>query len=132
MKFRIACLLFLQMSVLVAWSQGTITGRVTKENGEALIGVTVAVKGAATATTTNNEGRYRITIPSGNASLLFSYVGSTGSANIMGCKNSCISKHFILPVYRAHIFIISQCIPCSTEVVHEGGAISRAARDLSD
>ena len=75
MKFRIACLLFLQMSVLVAWSQGTITGRVTKENGEALIGVTVAVKGAATATTTNNEGRYRITIPSGNASLLFSYVG---------------------------------------------------------
>ena len=63
------------MSVLVAWSQGTITGRVTKENGEALIGVTVAVKGAATATTTNNEGRYRITIPSGNASLLFSYVG---------------------------------------------------------
>lgn len=55
-----------------------VTGTVTKDKtGEALSGVTVTVKGTSTATTTDNEGHFRIRIPEGrsNPVLVFSYVG---------------------------------------------------------
>lgn len=61
-----------------AWSQTRqVTGRVTSDSArEAVSGATVAVKGANTITTTNNEGRYTITIPDrNNVVLVFSYVG---------------------------------------------------------
>lgn len=55
--------------------QCEITGRVTSENGEPLEGVTVTVKGTPVATTTNNEGNYRIVIPRDGTTLVFTSVG---------------------------------------------------------
>lgn len=54
--------------------QVSISGRVTDESGEPLVGVTVLVKGTATGTTTNNDGRYLIKVQSGEV-LHFSYLG---------------------------------------------------------
>src|SRR5438874_101312 len=52
-----------------------VTGRVTSaEAGDALRGVSVAVKGSRTGTTTDVGGNYAISVPD-NAILVFSYVG---------------------------------------------------------
>jgi len=52
----------------------TVTGTVSSLTGEKLAGVTVMVKGAATGTATDAEGKYQIAVPS-NATLVFSSVG---------------------------------------------------------
>ncbi|HEY4108879.1 SusC/RagA family TonB-linked outer membrane protein [Puia sp.] len=51
-----------------------ITGTITGENGEALSGVTVSVKGFATATSTDNNGAFTITAPE-KGTLVLSYIG---------------------------------------------------------
>ncbi|KAB5491400.1 TonB-dependent receptor [Flagellimonas hadalis] len=52
-----------------------ITGTVTDESGVPLPGATVFVKGTSTGTTTDFDGNYSITIPSGSSTIVFSYVG---------------------------------------------------------
>jgi TonB-linked SusC/RagA family outer membrane protein len=52
-----------------------ITGRVTAETGQPLAGVTVFAKGTTTGTFTDSDGRYKLSIPSGTISLVFSFVG---------------------------------------------------------
>ena len=53
----------------------TVSGRVTSDTGEGLPGATVVVKGTTNGTATDSEGRYSITVPDGNAVLVFSSIG---------------------------------------------------------
>jgi TonB-dependent starch-binding outer membrane protein SusC len=53
----------------------TVSGTVKDEAGTPLPGVTVLLKGTNKGTATNQEGSYKISIPDGNARLVFSYVG---------------------------------------------------------
>ncbi len=53
----------------------TITGTVKGENNESLPGVNVLLKGSTTGTATNAEGRYSLTAPDGNGTLVFSFIG---------------------------------------------------------
>jgi len=55
--------------------QQEISGRVTAETGEPLEGVTVRVKNSAIETMTNVNGDYRIAVPLGEATLVFSMLG---------------------------------------------------------
>lgn len=59
----------------IALAQRVITGKVTDEIGEPLIGATVVVKGASLGTTTNTNGIYSLTILEGNNVLVVSYTG---------------------------------------------------------
>jgi TonB-linked SusC/RagA family outer membrane protein len=60
----------------MAAAQGlTITGTVQDNNGDRLPGVTVLLKGATLAAPTDTEGRYSISVPGGNGTLVFSYIG---------------------------------------------------------
>ncbi|MGN6163204.1 MAG: SusC/RagA family TonB-linked outer membrane protein, partial [Flavisolibacter sp.] len=52
-----------------------ISGKVTGQNGEALAGVSVTVKGTSIGTATDANGNYAINVPDGSATLVFSYVG---------------------------------------------------------
>jgi TonB-linked SusC/RagA family outer membrane protein len=55
----------------------TVKGKVTDAtNGDALIGVSVGVKGTSTGTQTDVNGSFSLNVPS-NASLVFSYIGYT-------------------------------------------------------
>ncbi len=51
-----------------------ITGKVTNESGEPLVGVSITVKGSSTGTITDNLGNFELTVPE-NAVLEISYVG---------------------------------------------------------
>lgn len=57
--------------------QGSIevTGIVVSETGEEMPGVSVIIKGTSTGTITNLDGKYRITVPSDNTVLQFSFIG---------------------------------------------------------
>ncbi|RIV17612.1 SusC/RagA family TonB-linked outer membrane protein [Fibrisoma montanum] len=54
----------------------TISGRVTDgSTGNGLPGVSIVVKGTGRGTTTDSEGAYRLSVPDGNATLIFSFIG---------------------------------------------------------
>ncbi|NNV55831.1 SusC/RagA family TonB-linked outer membrane protein [Limnovirga soli] len=59
----------------IAQNGKKITGKVTAETGTGLAGVTVQIKGTNTATTTNENGNFSITVASDAATLVLSYVG---------------------------------------------------------
>ena len=62
----------------VAWSlsaQTTITGVVTDETGEPLIGAGVMVEGTQIGTITGIDGDYSLTVPADAVNLVFSYIG---------------------------------------------------------
>lgn len=58
-----------------AFQERIITGEVTDENGETLPGVTVMVKGTHRGTSTDTEGKFTLSVPGGEATLLFSFIG---------------------------------------------------------
>ncbi|MCU7547985.1 TonB-dependent receptor [Chitinophagaceae bacterium LB-8] len=90
MKMKISYLLLLLFAFVTTWAQNvTVSGDVMKQNGEALAGATVKVKGTTTATTTDEKGHYSIKVPDLNVTLVFSYVGNAtqevavnGKANV--------------------------------------------------
>lgn len=63
-----------------------ITGKVTDEKGEALLGVTVVLKGTTTGRVTNIDGIYNINVPDDNAVLSFSFVGFVTQEITVGAK----------------------------------------------
>ncbi len=61
-----------------AWSlsaQNVITGVVTDESGEPLIGAGVFVEGTTTGTVTGLDGDYELTVPADAVNLVFSFLG---------------------------------------------------------
>jgi TonB-linked SusC/RagA family outer membrane protein len=52
-----------------------VRGKITNQKGEAVQNVSVLIAGSQVGTTTDNEGRYSITVPSNTASLEISSVG---------------------------------------------------------
>ena len=52
-----------------------INGLVTDDTGSPLPGVTIIIKGTSQGTATNADGKYTITVPDGDAVLVFSFVG---------------------------------------------------------
>ncbi|MEQ7799292.1 TonB-dependent receptor [Pedobacter sp. ASV1-7] len=53
----------------------TLTGNITDENGQPLVGVSVKVKNTQTSTVSDVKGNYKIIVQSETAVLVFSYVG---------------------------------------------------------
>lgn len=67
-------LLMMSMITLFAYAQQEVTGVVVDENGEALIGVSIQVKGTSTGTITDFDGNYSVTAEASDV-LVFSYIG---------------------------------------------------------
>ena len=71
---RVLTLAMLLMVTTVAWAQQRISGTVTDEKGEALIGVSVKEAGTTNGATTNVNGQFTLNVKQG-ATLEFSYIG---------------------------------------------------------
>lgn len=52
-----------------------VSGKITDENGEPLIGATVAVKGKKFGTVTDMDGNFNLQVPSSDSLLVASYIG---------------------------------------------------------
>lgn len=72
---KMAVTLFFMALAQVAWSQHTVSGRVTAEDGLGLPGVNVLVEGTTVGTTTDADGKYMLEVPSSNAALVFTFIG---------------------------------------------------------
>ena len=74
---RIRVLLFFLMLFSVARAQiRTVTGTVTaRSSGQPLAGATVSIKGTKAATTTAENGSFRIDVPPGARTFIISYIG---------------------------------------------------------
>ncbi|BDS10199.1 SusC/RagA family TonB-linked outer membrane protein [Aureispira anguillae] len=85
MKLFNTLLVLLVFSIGTVYAQKTISGAVTDENGEAIIGATVLMKGSASGTITDIDGKYSIEVPEEATALLFSYIGyATQEVEITG------------------------------------------------
>ncbi|MBC3786998.1 SusC/RagA family TonB-linked outer membrane protein [Spirosoma utsteinense] len=62
-------------SIIAQPADIAITGKVLDERGTGLPGVSVVVKGTTQGATTDGEGSFRISVPSANSVLVFSFVG---------------------------------------------------------
>lgn len=71
-----------------ALAQRTVTGTVTDETGETLIGASILVKGTTTGTVTDIDGTYSIDVPSGQNTLVFSYTGYGTQEVALGASNT--------------------------------------------
>lgn len=76
MKNLLMILFFLGSTTLIA-QRTTVTGTITDEMGDPLIGATIQVEGTSQGAITGTDGTYSIVVPSADAILLFSYVGYT-------------------------------------------------------
>ncbi len=66
--------LIVVLSNTLALQDIKITGKITGENGEALTGVSVSLKGTSIGTTTDNNGNFTLTVPE-KGTLVVSYIG---------------------------------------------------------
>ena len=73
------------VSAMIA--QRNITGTVTDEGGEALIGVSILAKNTSTGTVTDIDGTYSLRVPEGTTTLVFSYTGFGTKEVALGASN---------------------------------------------
>jgi TonB-linked SusC/RagA family outer membrane protein len=76
----------------------TVTGKVTSsDDGSALPGVSVVVKGTSQGTTTDVEGNFVLTVPSGSSVLIFSFIGYSPQEITVGTQ-SVISVNLVADI----------------------------------
>ena len=75
------CFLVLQLVLLstaFAWAQGqAVKGKIMDEQGEALPGVTILLKGTTNGTTSDGSGNYSLNVPGNTGTLVVSFIGYT-------------------------------------------------------
>lgn len=70
-----------------ALAQRTVTGTITDDGGEPLIGASILVKGTSTGTVTDIDGKYSVELPDGTAALVVSYTGFETREIAVGASN---------------------------------------------
>ncbi|MEO0775979.1 MAG: SusC/RagA family TonB-linked outer membrane protein [Bacteroidota bacterium] len=89
-------LVFLLLLAVVSFSyaQRTVSGTITDQEGEPLIGASILAKGTTTGTVTDFDGNYALEVPEGTTELEFSYTGfatqtlALGASNVLDVKMS--------------------------------------------
>lgn len=84
---RSVALLALTMTCITAFAQKTVTGTVVNESGEAMIGVSVRIKGSTAGTITDANGKFSIPNVKDDAVIITTYVGFAGQELPVGTKS---------------------------------------------
>jgi TonB-linked SusC/RagA family outer membrane protein len=79
--------LLFALAVVQGWSQTTVTGTVTSEDGEALFGANILEKGTSNGTVTDFNGAYSIRVSDAGATLVFSSTGFDGQEVAIGGRS---------------------------------------------
>ena len=72
----------------VLLAQQTVSGTVTDQDGETLIGVNILVRGTSSGTVTDFDGTYSISVPGPETVLIFSYTGYTSQEFTVGSQST--------------------------------------------
>ena len=87
-RTMISGILLFALSLQVIGQNKTVTGTVVNEAGEALIGVTIAIKGTSMGSISGADGEYTITNVANDAILVFSYVGMLSKEESVGNRTT--------------------------------------------
>ncbi|MFM7155774.1 MAG: SusC/RagA family TonB-linked outer membrane protein, partial [Bacteroidota bacterium] len=87
MKRILLGLAMLCISAGFALGQRVVTGKVTSDQGEALIGVTVTAPGTAAGAQTDVDGNYRLSLPATATSVKFVYTGYVDKEVTLSASN---------------------------------------------
>lgn len=74
-KVRLLCSLLLLIAGIASAQTKPVTGKITDENGAAVPGATVQVKGTNTGTATGADGTFKLNVPATATTLVVSFVG---------------------------------------------------------
>lgn len=86
-KLLLSLVIVFWAGVLFAQNK-TITGKITSaDDGSEIPGASIVVKGTALGTTSNVDGTYEISVPEGNTTLVFSFVGMLSIESAIGNKS---------------------------------------------
>ncbi|MCW5909757.1 MAG: SusC/RagA family TonB-linked outer membrane protein [Cyclobacteriaceae bacterium] len=82
---KILLLIFCCSFLAVNAQQRIVSGKVTSaEDGSALPGVSVLLKGTSVGTSTDADGKYSLSVPASGGSLVFSFIGSKTQEVVIG------------------------------------------------
>lgn len=70
----------------IDWVDVGISGKITDENGEGLPGASVVVKGTSSGTTTDLDGKYKLTVPE-ESTIVVSFVGYKTNEIVVGSQS---------------------------------------------
>lgn len=87
MKKLSLVLMLVVFSIGMMFAQRSITGTITDDSGESLIGASILVKGTSTGTVTDIDGTYSLNVPDGNNTLVVSYTGYATQEVELGASN---------------------------------------------
>ena len=77
-----------ERNVIVEQEKRTVTGMITDENGEPVIGATIREKGTTNGTITDADGKYSIKVSGPESVLVFSYIGYTTREYTVGNRSN--------------------------------------------
>lgn len=115
------------ISITGALAQGlTVTGTVTdQQDGTALPGVNILIKGTVTGTTTDSQGNYQIAVPNAETILTFSFVG-------YGSVEETVGNRTIIDVTMSQdVTQLSEVVVTSLGIEREKKQISYSAQNVS-
>ena len=102
------CLVLLLLACIdFAFAQTNVTGSVMDANENTpLVGVSVVVKGTQRGALTNNDGKFSLQVPDGNAVLVFSYLGYTPQEITVGSQTSLSVSLVPVQTYLDEVVVI--------------------------
>jgi TonB-linked SusC/RagA family outer membrane protein len=111
----------------IAWAQErVVTGKVSAtEDGSALPGVNVVLKGTTNGTVTDSNGSYKLNIPSSGGSLVFSFIGLQSQEVLIG-ERSVIDVSLALDVQQ-----LSEVIVTGTGIATDKKKLAISVESLS-
>jgi len=102
-----------------SWAQQVVTGKVTaQEDGSALPGVNVVVKGSTVGAVTDADGKYSVQVPGSDAVLVFSFIGIKTQEVVVGDRS-------------AVDVLMEQDVQQLTEVIVTAQGIEKTKNELS-
>lgn len=87
-RLLLMLVILMAVSSLAAFSQKTISGKVTDEGGASIPGVSVVVKGTTTGTITDLNGGYTLNVPANAKMLVFSFIGMESQEIVIGTEQT--------------------------------------------
>ncbi len=88
-KILLITFMFVTALVTQSWAQDqVVSGKITSaEDGSALPGVNVVLKGTTTGTTSDIDGNFKLSVPSNEGILIFSFIGLSTQEITVGSKS---------------------------------------------
>ncbi len=112
------------LTIGITMAQRTISGTITDDLGEALIGANVMVKGTTVGTITDIDGSYSLIVPEGSETIVISYTGYSNKEMAIGDSNT-------LDISLAEGVMLDEAIVTALGIERDKKSLGYAAQEIS-